>query len=66
MCLPKVDFSVTKSSSDFNSSRLLISHGKRNSPGLENDPIQMVGWIGVALGVMFVYVEHSNPDMLKG
>ena len=63
MCLPKVDFSL---SSDFNSSRLLTFHGKRNSVGLENDPVQMVGWIGVALGVMFVYVEHSNPDMLKG
>ena len=43
MCLPKVGFSVMKSSNDFNSSRLLTSHGKRNSPGLENDPVQMVG-----------------------
>jgi len=66
MCLPKVDFSLMKPPSDFNSSRLLTFHGKRNFPGLENDPVQMVGWIGVALGVMFVYVEHSNPDMLKG
>ena len=66
MCLLKEDFCLTKPPSDFNSSRLLTFHGKRNSPGLENDPVQMVGWIGIVLGVMFVYIEHSNPDMLKG